>query len=42
MVNPINEYLELCELRIDGVSSDFPDHAVTARELFWKGWFRED
>lgn len=42
MGNPINEYLQFYELGIDGVFSDFPDHAVTARELFWQDWFRED
>jgi len=42
MGNPINEYLQFYELGIDGVFSDFPDHAVTARELFWEDWFRED
>ena len=31
--NPINEYLQLYELGIDGVFSDFPDTAFTAREL---------
>ena len=31
--NPINEYLQFYELGIDGVFSDFPDTAVTAREL---------
>jgi glycerophosphoryl diester phosphodiesterase len=40
--NPINEYLQFYELGIDGVFSDFPDHAVTARELFWEDWFRDD
>jgi glycerophosphoryl diester phosphodiesterase len=34
MGNPINEYLKFYELGIDGVFSDFPDTAVTARELF--------
>jgi glycerophosphoryl diester phosphodiesterase len=33
MGNPINEYLQFYELGIDGVFSDFPDTAVTAREL---------
>jgi glycerophosphoryl diester phosphodiesterase len=42
MGNPINEYLQFYELGIDGVFSDFPDHAFTARELFWEDWFRED
>jgi glycerophosphoryl diester phosphodiesterase len=42
MGNPINEYLQFYELGIDGVFSDFPDHAVTARELFWEDWFRAD
>ena len=37
-----NEYLQPYELGIDGVLSDFPDHAFTARELFWEDWFRED
>jgi glycerophosphoryl diester phosphodiesterase len=40
--NPINEYLQFYELGIDGVFSDFPDHAFTARELFWEDWFRDD
>jgi glycerophosphoryl diester phosphodiesterase len=31
--NPINDYLQFYELGIDGVFSDFPDTAVTAREL---------
>jgi glycerophosphoryl diester phosphodiesterase len=31
--NPINEYLQFYELGIDGVFSDFPDTAFTAREL---------
>jgi glycerophosphoryl diester phosphodiesterase len=31
--NPINEYMQFYELGIDGVFSDFPDTAVTAREL---------
>jgi glycerophosphoryl diester phosphodiesterase len=34
MGNPINEYLQFYELGIDGVFSDFPDHAFEARELF--------
>jgi glycerophosphoryl diester phosphodiesterase len=42
MGNPINEYLQFYELGIDGVFSDFPDHAFTARELAWEDWFRED
>jgi glycerophosphoryl diester phosphodiesterase len=42
MGNPINEYLQFYELGIDGVFSDFPDHAFAARELFWEDWFRED
>ena len=42
MGNPINEYLQFYELGIDGVFSDFPDTAFTARELFWEDWFRED
>jgi glycerophosphoryl diester phosphodiesterase len=33
--NPINEYLQFYRLGIDGVFSDFPDTAFTARELFW-------
>ena len=33
MGNPINEYLQFYELGIDGVFSDFPDTAFTAREL---------
>jgi glycerophosphoryl diester phosphodiesterase len=32
--NPILEYLKFYELGIDGVFSDFPDTAFTARELF--------
>jgi glycerophosphoryl diester phosphodiesterase len=32
--NPINEYLLFYELGVDGVFSDFPDTAFTARELF--------
>jgi glycerophosphoryl diester phosphodiesterase len=32
--NPIFEYLKFYELGIDGVFSDFPDTAVTARRLF--------
>jgi glycerophosphoryl diester phosphodiesterase len=32
--NPIFEYLKFYEMGIDGVFSDFPDTAVTARELF--------
>jgi glycerophosphoryl diester phosphodiesterase len=32
--NPIFEYLKFYELGIDGVFSDFPDTAFTARELF--------
>ncbi|MEO6024506.1 MAG: glycerophosphodiester phosphodiesterase [Burkholderiales bacterium] len=32
--NPISEYLRFYELGIDGVFSDFPDTAVTARTLF--------
>jgi glycerophosphoryl diester phosphodiesterase len=32
--NPVNEYLQFYELGIDGVFSDFPDTAVTSRELF--------
>jgi glycerophosphoryl diester phosphodiesterase len=40
--DPINEYLQFYGLGIDGVFSDFPDHAFTARELFWEDWFRED
>jgi glycerophosphoryl diester phosphodiesterase len=40
--NPINEYLQFYELGIDGVFSDFPDTAVTARELFREDWFRDD
>ena len=31
---PVDEYLQFYELGIDGVFSDFPDTAVTARELF--------
>jgi glycerophosphoryl diester phosphodiesterase len=31
--NPINAYLQFYELGIDGVFSDFPDTAFTAREL---------
>ena len=32
--NPIEEYLQFYGLGIDGVFSDFPDTALTARELF--------
>jgi glycerophosphoryl diester phosphodiesterase len=32
--NPLREYLQFFRLGIDGVFSDFPDHAVLARELF--------
>ena len=32
--NPVNEYRRYYELGIDGVFSDFPDTAVTARKLF--------
>jgi glycerophosphoryl diester phosphodiesterase len=32
--NPINEYLLFYELGVDGLFSDFPDTAFTARELF--------
>jgi glycerophosphoryl diester phosphodiesterase len=32
--NPINEYLQLYELGIDGVFSDFADTALVARRLF--------
>ena len=32
--NPINEYLLFYGLGVDGVFSDFPDTAFTARELF--------
>jgi glycerophosphoryl diester phosphodiesterase len=31
---PVEEYLHFYELGVDGVFSDFPDTAVTARELF--------
>ena len=34
---PIEEYLQFYELGIDGVFSDFPDTAVTARELLDPG-----
>ena len=34
---PIEEYLQFFELGIDGVFSDFPDTAVTARELLDQG-----
>jgi glycerophosphoryl diester phosphodiesterase len=30
----VEEYLHFYELGVDGVFSDFPDTAVTARELF--------
>jgi glycerophosphoryl diester phosphodiesterase len=33
--NPINEYLRFYEIGVDGLFSDFPDTAFTARELFW-------
>jgi glycerophosphoryl diester phosphodiesterase len=32
--NPVNEYAQFYALGIDGVFSDFPDTAVTARTLF--------
>jgi glycerophosphoryl diester phosphodiesterase len=32
--NPVNEYLQLFQLGIDGVFSDFTDTAVAARVLF--------
>ena len=32
--NPFREYLQFYRLGIDGVFSDFPDHAVLARRLF--------
>jgi glycerophosphoryl diester phosphodiesterase len=32
--NPVNEYLQFYRLGIDGVFSDFPDTAVTSRELY--------
>jgi len=32
--NPVNEYLQLYALGVDGVFSDFPDTAVAARVLF--------
>ena len=32
--NPLREYLQFYRLGIDGVFSDFPDHAVFARRLF--------
>ena len=35
--DPLNEYLRFFELGVDGVFSDFPDHAVEARNLFWAG-----
>lgn len=31
--NPVNEYLQFYKLGIDGVFADFPDTAVTSREL---------
>jgi glycerophosphoryl diester phosphodiesterase len=40
--NPINEYLRFYELGVDGVFSDFPDTAFTARELFWLQTSEED
>ena len=35
--DPANEYKQFYELGIDGVFSDFPDHAVEAREDFLDG-----
>ena len=35
--NPLREYLQFFRLGIDGVFSDFPDHAVLARRLFEDG-----
>jgi glycerophosphoryl diester phosphodiesterase len=35
--DPANEYKKFYELGIDGVFSDFPDHAVEAREEFLAG-----
>ena len=32
--NPVNEYLQLYQLGVDGVFSDFADTAVAARVLF--------
>jgi glycerophosphoryl diester phosphodiesterase len=32
--NPLREYLQFYRLGIDGVFSDFPDHAAFARRLF--------
>jgi glycerophosphoryl diester phosphodiesterase len=32
--NPVNEYLQVYRLGIDGVFADFPDTAVAARVLF--------
>jgi glycerophosphoryl diester phosphodiesterase len=32
--NPVNEYLQLYQLGIDGVFTDFPDTAVASRVLF--------
>ena len=32
---PIEEYLNVFQLGVDGVFSDFPDTAVAAREIFW-------
>ena len=32
--NPVNEYLQFYGLGVDGVFSDFPDTALTSRELF--------
>ena len=32
--DPANEYLQFYKLGIDGVFSDYPDHAFAARELF--------
>ena len=31
--NPVNEYLQFLRLGVDGLFSEFPDTAVTAREL---------
>ena len=33
--DPLQEYLQFDRLGVDGVFSDFPDTALTARALFW-------
>ena len=33
---PISEYLTFYRARVDGLFTDFPETAVTAREIFWR------